>query len=189
MSVAILDPSKLSLTILGCKVEGFHEGSFVTIENETQTFNSKTSLKGSKLIGRQKNGDYHFTFRLDNTAGANTWLHAIHKIQKQYGIVFPVPVIYKDGNGDNSFFCASAVIQEPRVEQGNEVYPTEWQLICPKVLYTIGGNTRDQKIADTLRTVASFISLAEFAGIDVTGLQDQASMIYGRAKDAWRNLF
>lgn len=189
MSVSVLDPSRLSLTILGCQVEGFSNGSFVSMEKLDPTFNTRTSLKGSKLVGRNKFSDYEFTFKLDNTAGANTWLHAIYKVQEAYGVVFPVPVIYKDLNGVNSFFCPSVVIQEPKVEQGNEVYPTEWTLICPRATHTIGGNNRDAKIAEILSTVSTLIQVSSLLDINLSGISSMASQIQSRATSAWRNLF
>lgn len=189
MGVSVLDPTKLSLTILGCKVEGFSEGSFVSMEKQEPTFTTRTSLKGSKLVRRQKYSDYRFTFRLQNTAGANTWLHAIYKLQEAYGIVFPVPVIYKDLNGSNSFFCASVIIEEPRVEQGGEVYPTEWVLICPKAVSTYGGSENDEKIARMLSQISTFVQAASFIDIDFSSISSMAASIQERATSAWRNLF
>lgn len=189
MSISILDPSRLSLNILGCQVEGFFKGSFVSMEKEEQTFKTKTSIKGSKMAERKRNMDYRFTFRLDNTAGANTWLHALYVIQESYGVIFPVPLIYKDLNGTTSFFCPSVIIQEPKTEQGNEVYPTEWTLICPRAAHTIGGSNNDTKIANILSTISTFVQVSSFFDINVSGIQSMASQIQSRATSAWRNLF
>ncbi|AJK27144.1 virion structural protein [Acinetobacter phage vB_AbaM_KissB] len=189
MSISLLDPNKLSLTILGCKVEGFSQGSFVTMEKETPTFKTKKSLKGSKLVERDIHSDYQFVFRLDNTAGANTWLHAIYKLQEAYGIIFPVPIIYKDMNGVNSFFCPSAILQEPRVEQGGEVYPTEWSLICPKAVTTIGGSAIDDRVAKTLQMISTFVQAASLIDIDMSSVSSIAESIKERATSAWGNLF
>lgn len=189
MSISILDPSKLSLNILGCQVEGFSNGSFVSMEKQDPTFHTRTSLKGSKLVGRNKFSDYQFVFKLDNTAGANTWLHAIYKIQESYGIIFPVPVIYKDLNGVNSFFCPSVIIQEPKVEQGGEVFPTEWTLICPRATHTIGGSNSDAKIANILSTISTLVQVSSLLDINLSDINSIASQIQNRASSAWRNLF
>ncbi|WP_378347325.1 hypothetical protein [Acinetobacter baumannii] len=189
MSVSVLDPSKLSLTVLGCQVEGFSKGSFVSVEKTDPTFSTRTSLKGSKMAGRNRFKDYTLTFSLNNTAGANIWLHAIYKIQEAYGITFPVPVIYKDLNGTSSFFCPAVIIQEPRLEQGSEVYPTEWTFICPRGANTIGGSNIDAKVSDILSTVSALIQAASLLDINVSEISTIANQIRDRATSSWRNLF
>lgn len=181
MSVSILDPRKLSLNILGCKVEGFSRGSFVSINKDTPTFSTKKSLKGSKMVTRSRHSDYTLTFRLDNTASANTWLHSIHKLQEVYGIVFPVPVVYRDLNGETSFYCITGILEEPRIDQGDTVSPTEWKVICPKVMNTIGGSGDDELVAKVLQTLTTFLSLADFAGLDLSGIQSQAQGLFQKA--------
>jgi len=189
MSISILDPTKLTLNILGCKVEGFSRGSFVTINKESPTFQMKTSIKGTKLANRNKCSDYVLTFRMENTAASNTWLHAICKLQEMYGAVFPVPVIYKDENGETNFYCMSGLIEEPRVDQGNEVTPTEWRVICPKTMNTIGGSSKDATISKILQTVATFLSIADFAGLDTSGLRRQAENIIDKAASTIGGMF
>lgn len=189
MSVQILDPTKLSLNIFGCKVEGFSRGSFVSIQKETPTFSSKPSVRGTKMITRHRNSDYTLTFRLDNTVNANTWLHSIHKLQEMYGIVFPVPVIYKDNNGETSFFCATGVLDEPRVDQGDSVQPTEWRILCPKVMNTIGGSGKEEAVAKVLQTITTFLSMADFAGFDLSGIQGQARGLMEKASSTIGGFF
>ena len=177
MSISVLDPTKLSLNILGCRVEGFSKGSFVTIGKEAPTFSTRTSVKGTKLVVGNKTADYSLSFRLDNTANANTWLHSVYKLQEMYGVVFPVPVIYKDNNGSTSFFCATGVMEEPRVDQGDGVNPTEWRIICPRAVNTIGGSGKDEAIAKILQTIATVLSVYNFAGVNVGGILEQAQGI------------
>lgn len=189
MSVSILDPAKLDLNILGCRVEGFSKGSFVTINRESPTFGVRTSLRGSKLATSNKHSNYTLSFRLDNTASANTWLHSIYKLQLAYGIVFPVPVLYKDRNGSTSFFCTTGLLEEPSVDQGDSVNPTEWTITCPKVMNTIGGNTLDSTVASILKTISIAVSAAQFANIDVGGLVDQAQSIRNNLASTIGGLF
>lgn len=189
MSVSILDPAKLSLNILGCKVEGFSKGSFVSIQKESPTFSTKASIKGSKMVTRHRFSDYTLTFRLDNTAVANTWLHSVHKLQEMYGIVFPVPIIYRDKNGETSFFCVTGIIEEPRVDQGSEVNPTEWKVTCPKVMNTIGGSGKEAMVAKVLQTLTTVLSMADFAGMDLSGLQGQARGLMDKASSTIGGMF
>lgn len=189
MSVSILDPAKLSLNILGCKVEGFSKGSFVTIVKDIPTFSTKTSMKGSKMVTRHRHSDYTLTFRLDNTASANTWLHSVYKLQELYGIVFPVPLIYLDKNGETSFFCVTGILEEPRVDQGDAVNPTEWKVICPKVMHTIGGSGKEAFVAQVLQTIANFLSVADFVGLDLSGIQGQAQGLLDKASSTIGGMF
>lgn len=189
MATHILDPRKLRLNILGCQVEGFSKGSFINISKDDPTFNTSSSLKGTKMVTRHRYSDYKLVFRLDNTAGANTWLHSIHKLQEMYGIVFPVPVIYKDGNGETSFFCATGILEEPRVDQGNEVTPTEWTVICPKSMNTIGGSGETEAVAKVLQTITLFLSTADFLGLDLSGIQGQARGLIEKASSTIGGFF
>lgn len=172
---------------MGFQVEGFTKGTFIRVVKSggDQVFSMRKSLKGRRTVLKNSDVDYDLTFSLDNTAGANTWLHAIHQLQKLYGVVFPVPVLYKDNNGSTTFFCATAILDEPEeFSQGNEVESNEWTLMCPKALFTIGGSTKNPLVADILSKMATMLSAIELANIDITNLQWQANELLDKARSS-----
>jgi hypothetical protein len=189
MGVKVLDPTKLTLNILGCTVEGFSKGSFVTIEKEAPTFTVTSSVKGSKMASRHRHQTYRLTFRIDSTAGANTWLHAIYKLQELYGVVFPVPVMYRDFNGETSFFCITGILEEPRVDSGDAVSPTDWVITCPTAMATIGGSGDQALVAKLLQSISGALQLADFAGFDLSEIQGMASNLMNKATSTVRGFF
>ena len=106
-----------------------------------------------------------------------------------YGIVFPVPIIYKDKNGETSFFCVTGILEEPRVDQGSTVNPTEWKVICPKVMNTIGGSGKEAMVAKVLQTLTTVLSMADFAGLDLSGIQGQARGLMDKASSTIGGMF
>lgn len=183
MGANVHDPRKLNLNVLGVRVEGFSKGSFVTVSKEgDRSFKVRSSLRGSKVVERKKYPNYELTFRLDNTAPANTWLHAIHKLQVLYGVVFPVPILYTDGNGTTNFFCLSGVLEEPNIDQGDDVGTNEWVIHCPKASTTISGIGQDVVTAKALQYIAGALSIADFVGMDLSALSGQAQGLLESAK-------
>lgn len=186
---SILDPRKLKLSVLGFSVKGFSAGSFVTITRDKETFNMRRSLKGRTLVERNKFGSYILTFRLQNTSEDNTWLHSLYKLQELYGVAFPVPVVYRDMNGDTAFYAASGIIQEPRTSQGNEVETIEWTIFCPNAINTVGGSEDNKAIVQILRVLTTLVSTAGLLGIDLSNIASQAQSVLDKGKNFVGGLF
>lgn len=186
---SILDPTKLKLSILGFSIKGFSDGTFVTINRDKPTFNMRRSLKGRTLVERNKFGSYQITFRLHNTSEDNTWLHSLYKLQEMYGIAFPVPVVYRDMNGDTAFFAASGIIQEPNTSQGNKVETIEWTIFCPNAINTIGGSEDNKAIVQILKVLTTLVSTAGLFGVDLSGIAAQAQSVLDRTNNFVGGLF
>lgn len=172
--VSIIDPSELSLNIMGISVSGFSVGTFVTITRSEPLYFHKRSLKGKVQVRRNVSGYYTLKFTLDNTSSSNTWIHVICKLQQQYGVVFPLPVIFTDNMGDSKFFCKTAVIEEPETSHGTTLGQTEWELVCHDVQNVIGGNQQDSMLSEILSSISMAISLAGVIGLDLQGLLNEA---------------
>lgn len=179
--ISIIDPSELKLNIMGIQVTGFSKGTFITIRRSEPIFNQKKSLKGKVQLRKTVLGFYSFTFTLDNSVAANTWIHTIAKLQHEYGVSFPVPVLFRDKMGYSTFFCKAAYIEEPETSHGDSVNQTEWTLICNDVSNVIGGNQADDALANIISSISTFIGMAGAVGIDLSTLADTATGIASQA--------
>lgn len=172
--ISLIDPSQLKLNIMGVNVEGFTKGTFVTVSKNDPTFTQKRSLKGKTQVRKNSNSFYSFNFTLDSGVSSNAWIHMIYQMQENYGIAFPVPVLFKDALGTSTFFCKAAYLQEPQATFGSDSTTREWTLICNDVTHVIGSNQQDDKIADVISKIRAAIGIAGAFGIDVDGFVDSA---------------
>lgn len=189
MAIGIKDPSQVFLNIMGFRVQGFSKGTFVTIETSEQNMTQRVSLRGKVKVFNNVYIPHKFDFTLDSVSSANTWIHALYKLQKQYGIAFPVPVFYKDAMGQSSFFCKAAYIHEPRSANGTENESVVWSLICNEGQNVIGGNIQDDALAQIMGGLSLVISLTGAAGVDVGGIVNMAQGVLSKASSGIRGLF
>ena len=170
METNIVDPSELSLNIMGMKVKGFTNGTFINISRSTPKYSIRRSLKGRTQIRSDVEGFYEFKFTLDSSSADNTWLHAIYELQDKYVGKFPVPFLFKDKMGNTTFFCKSVVLQEPSLGLGNSLGSNEWVLICDKVNFIIGGNAVNDKTSEIIESIRKFLALSDIIGLDLADL-------------------
>lgn len=171
MQIAVKDPSEIFLNVLGYTVEGFSKGTFITVARETPPFTIRKSLKNKTKVFVHSNSYYTLRFVLDSGCSANTWIHAISRLQQQYGISFPVPIMCKDNLGDSTFYCLTGIIQEPELSHATDPNSIEWLITCPVAANTVGGGlTNDSKLASTISGIMTAIQLAGAAGIDLTDI-------------------
>jgi len=189
MAVAIKDPSQIFLNILGFSVEGFSKGSFVTVEQAEQNFSQRVSLKGKVKLFNNKNVPYKLEFTVDDSCSANTWLHALCKLQQKYGVAFPIPVFYKDNLGSSSFFCKAAYILEPKKVTSTTHETIAWTLICNGATNTIGGNVQDDALAKILAGLSTVIGVSGALGMDLSGIGSMAQAIATKAATGITGLF
>ena len=189
MAVAIKDPSQIYLNVLGFSVEGFSKGSFVTVEQVEQNFNQRVSLKGKVKLFNNKNVPYKLEFTVDDSCSANTWLHALCKLQQKYGVAFPIPVFYKDNLGSSSFFCKAAYIVEPRKVNSTTHETIQWVMICNNSSNSIGGNVADDGLARILSGLSTIIGLQGALGVDLSVVASMAQAITQKAATGLTGLF
>lgn len=189
MAIGIKDPSQVFINIMGFNVEGFSKGTFVAIETPEQNFSQRVSLRGRVKVFNNKYIPHRFEFTLDSVSSSNTWIHALYKLQKQYGIAFPVPVFYKDSLGQSSFFCKAAYLQEPRTGFSTEKDTVVWTMVCNEGQNIIGGNIQDDQLANILAGLSLVISLSGVAGVDLGGIVDMAQAIASKAASGIGSLF
>ncbi|MFH0902143.1 MAG: phage protein [Pseudomonadota bacterium] len=132
-TVATFDPEKMQIVIGTVPMSGFASGTFVTVEQDGNSFNTKVGADGdvarAKIVGRP--GTMKLT--LMATSISNAILTALHAAEG----VFPISI--KDGS--NTVFAAEAWIEKPAsFERGDEIADTEWTFKLAKVTLVLDGN-------------------------------------------------
>jgi hypothetical protein len=166
--VSIIDPSGYSLSILGLPIKGFSKGTFITISRSEPQFSQRRSLKGRTMIINSGNTTHRtLTFTLEKGVSENGWLHALFQLQAKYGIVFPIPVLFRDELGTSTFFCKSAYFQEPEVGYGNEAEANTWELVCNNSTLVIGSNETNDEVSKIINHIRSALQIVGALGVDV----------------------
>ena len=80
MTVATYSPSDVSV-IYGLKpLNGFMDGSFITIHRETPLFSHQRSMDGKVALSMQRFSTYTVTLTLAQTSDSNQFLHSLQKL-------------------------------------------------------------------------------------------------------------
>lgn len=174
--VATYAPSSFKLSILGADVIGFSDGVFASLERTDPVFTHRRSIDGKVNLFLKKHATRRLTFSLDKTSPSNTWIHLVFELFTTYGIAFKIPVVFKDGSGETSFFATECYFeQEPTINFSQDVDSTTWTLICFDGRPIIGGNVSDQDSAKAIELIQKAMSFASLVGVDLSSLTNKAS--------------
>jgi len=139
MPVKSYDPKEVVVTIGGVPMQGFADGTFVTINRISDAFTSVAGADGE--IARAKSNDKRgeLTLTLMQTSLSNDVLSGIAVIDENTngGVV---PVIVKDLSGTTTYFSGTGWIRKvPDSEFGKEISNREWVLELADMDVFVGG--------------------------------------------------
>lgn len=140
MSFATYDVSQVAVIVGGVPLEGFADGTRVTIEFDEQQFTKVTGSDG--LTTRSKSNNYSGTIAvvLQQSSRANDVLSALWAADRSRNAGV-VPVLVKDGSGRTLWAAEHAWVQQmPTQEFGKESGDREWTLDTDKLTGLAGGN-------------------------------------------------
>lgn len=144
-------------------VDGLVDGSFVSIQKDSDSFSTKVTADGR--VSRTHVDSPTHTVRIStmSTASVNdvfsAWAFADGKL---YGVMMPLFV--KDGLGTTLFYAPFSWIEkEPDLVLGTDVETREWTIKTAGAVRNVGGNELGS-IVPTSLSAAGFIA-ADFAGL------------------------
>lgn len=115
MSVRTYDPNDISMSFFGYPITGFMEGSFITVERDTETFTKVTGV-GDVSRTRSHNKGGRITFTLMQTAPANDYLGALLAADEISKNVIG-PCIIKDNSGNSTYVATESwLVTQPTGE-------------------------------------------------------------------------
>lgn len=137
--------SQYSADQVSCSLAGFDlaqgivQGTFLTIERESDSFTEKVGSDGSVVISKNLDRRATVTIKVLQSSAANTWLSgllAMHEagIQPVPGAIpgkGPWELNISDRFSGASFHADKAWIVKPaKAEYGNEATEREWKIKC-----------------------------------------------------------
>ncbi len=130
MAFAKYDPGRINLIVCGIIVTGFHSGSFVKCERDTDTWKKEKGAQGDGLRVRSRNKGGKITFTLQATSPSNKLLLARHNLDERTGNGSGSSMMRDlDGNGlasaENSW-----IVKPADIEYSDEHTPREWMVDC-----------------------------------------------------------
>ena len=140
MAFANYDASQVAVIVGGVPMEGFADGTRVTVEFDEEQFTKVTGSDG--LTTRSKSNNYagNVTLTLQQSSRSNDFLSGLWNADRvnNAGVV---PILIKDNSGRTLWAAEHAWVQQmPSQEFGKASSDREWVLDTDKLTGTAGGN-------------------------------------------------
>lgn len=136
------DPTEVTVSFAGITIQGFADGEFVRVEQDTDDFTDVVGTDGE--VSRSKTSDRRatVTFLLMQTSATNILLSALSNADRDAPGGAGVGALYiRDRQGTSLHRAAEAWIQKPpNVSYDRTPGPREWVIRCAKLIRTDGGN-------------------------------------------------
>lgn len=133
MGVATYDPQKTQVILGAAPVSGFADGTFISIEQDDESFTLRKGADGEVARARQSARSATLTLTLMSTSTFNAILSAFHATD----VIFPVLV----KEGASIVAAGEAWIEMPAAfERGTDVGDAEWTIRIAKANFVHGGN-------------------------------------------------
>jgi len=140
MALKTYAPDSVVINFAGAILTGYAEGSFITVERETDGFNKVTGADGLTTRVKSANRSGSVTLTLAQSSDANAILSALQIADDlTRGGVFPLLV--KDVSGNSLFTAEQAWIRKSaNAEFSSDFTGRQWVIDCAEISMLHGGN-------------------------------------------------
>lgn len=133
-------PANTLLVVGGFPITGFMEGTFITVERETDTFSDHCGADGEVNRVRSSDKRATMTVTIKQTSASNDVLSGLQVADEMSGGGV-VPVLMKDGDGRLLASGAEAwIVAPPSVAMADSTQGREWRIRIANLLMHVGGN-------------------------------------------------
>lgn len=139
------DPKRQIVIFKGIQLRGFHAGTFIECERNSDTFTVESGADGEPVRTRSHDKTGTVKVTLQGASPSNDLLSAIMLAGEQGTTVDGDvgPIMVKDLNGTTVAIAAEAWIKKPaNFTAASEHTPREWTFECGKLEILIGGALR-----------------------------------------------
>ena len=142
MPLRTYDPSQVIIVFSGIPISGFADGSFLTVEQNEDSFVLQVGTDGEGTRSKTNNRSGRVTFTLMQSSLANDLLQAQHTLD----LLSPSgdgigPLLIKDNSGRSLFSAEKAwIVRAPTGEFGREATSREWIVESDDLNQSHGGN-------------------------------------------------
>lgn len=141
MSVRTYSPVDVAVLLAGFyQVDGFAEGSFISISKDVQPYKTTRTSDGQVARTFIKDDTYTITINLASTSPTNDILTKLYQADtlSQYG---KFPMFVKDSSGTSLFLAPTCWVKEvPDLEFSNQVTERTWVIQATQCVPNFGGN-------------------------------------------------
>ena len=136
------DPKQFLVIMGGVPINGFADGTFISIERDEDTFTKTVGADGCVTRSKTNNKAATVTITLLQTSPSNDYLSGLHKLDEEANLGV-VDILVKDLNGTTFFYSAVSWVQKPAsIENAKEIGEREWTIATGDSEYYVGGNLR-----------------------------------------------
>lgn len=165
-SLAHYSPEDVTVLLGGVyPLDGFVDGSFVSIQKDSPNFTTKVTADGSISRTRNASSLYTVTVTLASFANTNKILTALAELDYR-AMDARLPLLIKDSRGSTTFFSPETWVSKPTsVEFGLDITERTWSFTCSKGILIAGGNE-----GGILDGVSAELAAVGFLGLDALGV-------------------
>lgn len=132
------DPKAMLLTFLGNLIDGYMDGTFLTVERDEDAFMLKVGADGEKARARNNNTAGKVVVTVMQSSPSNDVLSAAAADDELSGTGIG-PLLLRDSLGTTLVSCPDAYIGKvAKIERGKEIVGSEWTIICPGMNTFVG---------------------------------------------------
>lgn len=149
-------PSEVNVLLAGIMpIEGFVDGTFVSIDKDVMPYRSRTTADGRTVRLYNSSQIYTVTITVHNGSSANTFLTKLWQLDEiTQRAKFPLMV--KDGSGSDLFFSATSWIEGlPTLSKSNSVDTRTWRIKCSSAVINYGSNNGESGLLEDLLNIAT----------------------------------
>lgn len=133
------DPNKIVISFAGIPVQGFADGTFVTVARNEQAFTVQVGSGGEDVRSKTNNKSGTATFTLIQSSVTNDLLSALAKVDELTN-AGQGPLLIKDLSGTSLYAAEKAWIQKVSdSEYGREAGSREWVIETGNLEVFVGG--------------------------------------------------
>ena len=140
MAFATFDVNKVAVIVGGVPLEGFADGSRVTVEFDEQQYTKVTGSDGLTTRSKSNNYSGNITVTLQQSSRSNDYLSGLWNVDRvrDAGVV---PILIKDDSGRTLWTAGNAWVQQmPSQDFTKEVSERAWILDVDELKGFAGGN-------------------------------------------------
>ncbi|RYY51269.1 MAG: hypothetical protein EOO06_00645 [Chitinophagaceae bacterium] len=149
-------PEEVSVLLAGIlPIDGFVDGTFVSIDKDVMPFTSVRMPDGSMARKYVNSQNYTLNITLHSGSDSNDILTKLWQLDEisQRG---KFPILVKDSSGSDLFFSLTSWIEGlPTLSKSSTIDSRVWTIKCASAVINIGGNGEESSLINDLLNIAS----------------------------------
>lgn len=140
MAVKTYNFKEVFLVINGKHIQGFSDGSSITVERNSDGFTYQKNVDGGGTRSQSNDKSGRITFSLAQSSASNDILSAIAQLDELTS-AGTMAVLVKDNLGRSLHTCETGwIVKIPNAEYGMESSGREWIIETDNLIHYVGGN-------------------------------------------------